>query len=101
MLFAISAVEFKMSPLCKFLENFTVTFILLVTDTCIHKDSLPEEAQANHTLAKANNKSEAVAGTRPLSSVPNKNAETEFWAKEKKIALLLCQAKEGHRRLIL
>ena len=26
--------------------------------------------------------------------VLNKNVEMEFWAKEKKIALLLCQAKE-------
>ena len=27
--------------------------------------------------------------------MPNKNAETEFWAKEKKIALLLCQEAKG------
>ena len=25
--------------------------------------------------------------------LPNRNAETEFWVKEEKIALLLCQAK--------
>ena len=31
--------------------------------------------------------------------VPNTNMETEFWVKEK-IALLLCQAKEGHSRLM-
>ena len=28
-----------------------------------------------------------------LPVVPNGNAETEFWEKEKKIVLLLCQAK--------
>ena len=27
------------------------------------------------------------------SSVPNRNAETEFWVKQKRIALLFCQAK--------
>ena len=27
--------------------------------------------------------------------VPNRNAETEFRVKEKKVALLLCQAKEA------
>ena len=27
------------------------------------------------------------------SLVPNRNVETEFWVKEKKIALFLCQAK--------
>ena len=32
--------------------------------------------------------------------VLNRNAETEFWVKEKKIALLLCQAKKGHSRLM-
>ena len=32
-----------------------------------------------------------LAETWPL--VLNKNAETEFWVKEKQIALLLCQAK--------
>ena len=31
---------------------------------------------------------------------PNWNVETEFWVKEKKIGLLLCQAKEGHGRLM-
>ena len=27
--------------------------------------------------------------------MPSKNAETEFWAKEKKVALLLCQENES------
>ena len=32
--------------------------------------------------------------------VPHRNTETEFWVKEKKFVLLLCQAKEGHSRLM-
>ena len=42
-----------------------------------------------------------VAGTQSLSLVLNRTAETELWAKEKKTALLLCQAKEGHSKLML
>ena len=35
------------------------------------------------------------------SLVPKRDAETEFWVKEKKkIALSLYQAKEGHSRLV-
>ena len=29
--------------------------------------------------------------------VPNRDTEAEFWVKEKKIALLLCQAKEPQK----
>ena len=32
---------------------------------------------------------------KPNTLVLNRNSETEFWAKEKKVALLLCQAKEA------
>ena len=35
------------------------------------------------------------AETQPLPLVPNRNAEAVFWAKEKKVALWLCQAKEA------
>ena len=34
------------------------------------------------------------------SPVANRNTEPEFRVKEEKIALLLCQAKEGHSRLM-
>ena len=42
-----------------------------------------------------------VAGTQSLSLVLNRTVEPELWAKEKKTALLLCQAKEGHSKLML
>ena len=32
--------------------------------------------------------------------VQKSNVEREFWEKEKKIALLLCQAKEGDSRVM-
>ena len=41
-----------------------------------------------------------VAELNLCSWGPNRNSETEFWANKKKIALLLCQAKEGLCRLM-
>ena len=38
-------------------------------------------------------------GLCPL--VPNRNAETEFWVKEKKIAFIALSGKGGHSRLML